>query len=98
MPLHELTHVLLYRDLGEKYKLQPAWLLEGLASMAERDPNPEYQRALAAAAKNNALIPFEKLCASFPPDSGSVYLAMLALFALMPALVARAAGAGDGSA
>jgi hypothetical protein len=36
--------------------------------------------------------------ASRDPVSGSVYLAMLALFALMPALVARAAGAGDGSA
>lgn len=29
------------------------------------------------------------------PVSGSVYLAMLALFALMPALVARTAGAGN---
>ena len=33
--------------------------------------------------------------ASRDPVSGSVYLAMLALFALMPALVARAAGAGN---
>ena len=33
--------------------------------------------------------------ASRDPVSGSVYLAMLGLFALMPVLVARTAGAGD---
>ncbi|QLQ24686.1 MAG: hypothetical protein HZT41_07315 [Dechloromonas sp.] len=33
--------------------------------------------------------------ASRDPVSGSVYLAMLALFALMPVLVARTTGAGD---
>ena len=33
--------------------------------------------------------------ASRDPVSGSVYLAMLRLFALMPVLVARTAGAGD---
>lgn len=72
---HELAHVILYRALGEKYDLQPAWLLEGIASMMELYPNPEYVRALDAAGGNDSLIPFEELCASFPADAGRAFLA-----------------------
>ena len=46
---HELTHVMLYRSLGEKYALQPAWLLEGISSMMEQYPNPDYAHALDVA-------------------------------------------------
>jgi hypothetical protein len=72
---HELTHLMLYRALGSKYRLQPPWLLEGIAAMVEQYPNPEYKRALAIASGKDALIPFENLCKSFPPDSGGAYLA-----------------------
>ena len=72
---HELTHVLLYRALGDNYARQPAWLVEGIASMMEIYADPEYKRALDIASKNDSLIPFETLCASFPPDSSSAYLA-----------------------
>jgi len=72
---HELAHIMLYRSLGEKYSVQPAWLIEGIASMVELYPNPDYARALDIASKNNSLLAFDDLCASFPVDAGSAYLA-----------------------
>ncbi len=72
---HELTHVILYRSFQEKYFLQPKWLLEGLASMVEQYPNPDYANALEIASRNNSLLSFEDLCASFPVDAGNAYLA-----------------------
>ena len=72
---HELAHVMLYRALGEKYDKQPAWLLEGIASIVERYPNPDYARALEIASKNNSLLSFDALCNNFPADAGSAFLA-----------------------
>lgn len=72
---HELAHVMLYRSLGEKYADQPTWLIEGIASMAELYPNPDYARALDIASENNSLLAFNDLCASFPADAGSAFLA-----------------------
>jgi len=72
---HELAHVMLYRSLGGKYKNQPTWLLEGLASMMELYPNPDYARALEIASQNNSLLEFDKLCNSFPADAGNAFLA-----------------------
>jgi hypothetical protein len=72
---HELAHVMLFRSLGEQYEKQPAWLIEGIASMVEIYPNPEYARALEIAKETNSLIPFTDLCASLPPDAGSAFLA-----------------------
>ncbi len=72
---HELAHVMLYRSLGSKYNNQPAWLLEGIASMVELYPNPDYARALEIASENNSLLAFDDLCASFPTDAGNAYLA-----------------------
>lgn len=72
---HELAHVMLYRALGENYQRQPAWLIEGIASMVELYPNPDYARAMQIASDNDTLIPFIDLCSSFPVDAGSAYLA-----------------------
>jgi hypothetical protein len=72
---HELTHIMMYRALGDKYTSQPAWLREGIASMVELYPNPEYVRALSIGSENNSLLPMEDLCASFPADAGSAFLA-----------------------
>ncbi len=71
---HELTHVMLYRSLGKPYANQPAWLLEGIASMVEY-PNPDYKHALDVASTNESLLSFDDLCASFPADAGSAFLA-----------------------
>ena len=72
---HELAHVMLYRSLGDQYNKQPAWLIEGIAAMVELYPNPDYARALEIASVNHTLIPLSDLCASFPADSGSAFLA-----------------------
>ncbi|MBI1855722.1 MAG: hypothetical protein HYR93_07660 [Chloroflexi bacterium] len=73
---HELAHVMLYRSIGAAgYDRLPAWLNEGIASMAELYPNPDYARALALASQNNSLMPIADLCASFPSDSGGAFLA-----------------------
>lgn len=72
---HELAHVMLFRALGEQYQKQPAWLIEGIASMVELYPNPDYARAMQIASENDTLIPFQDLCASFPVDAGSAFLA-----------------------
>ncbi len=72
---HELTHVMMYRALGDNYARQPVWLLEGLASMVELYPNLEYKRALDDASQKSYLLPFEDLCASFPADAGNYFLA-----------------------
>ncbi len=72
---HELAHVMLYRSLGETYAVQPLWLLEGIASMVELYPNPDYARALEIASGGDSLLTFESLCASFPADAGNAFLA-----------------------
>ena len=72
---HELAHISLYRSLGDSYLKQPAWLIEGIASMAEQYPNPDYARALEIASNNQSLIPLVDLCGSFPTDAGSAFLA-----------------------
>lgn len=72
---HELMHVIMYRYLGEGYDRAPAWLREGFATLVEANPTPEYDRALSDAAARGALIPFVDLCASFPVQSDSAFLA-----------------------
>ncbi len=70
---HELMHILQYRLAGQSYTRQPVWLIEGLASIAELYPNPEYQRVLQKASENDTLLPFVNLCSAFPAElSGAI--------------------------
>ena len=72
---HELMHILLYRQVGAGYKNIPVWLNEGFATLAEINPSPDDERVLTNYSNNNALIPMRDLCASFPQDSASAFLA-----------------------
>jgi hypothetical protein len=72
---HELDHVLLYQAMGSGYAKLPIWLTEGLASLAELYPNPDYQRTLDAARQSEALLPIESLCQTFPQDASGAFLA-----------------------
>jgi hypothetical protein len=72
---HELAHVMLYRSLGDGYDRQPVWLSEGIASMVELYPNPEFAQALTNAIDNDSLLRITDLCDSFPPDTGRAFLA-----------------------
>ena len=72
---HELMHILLYQMLGAGYDNLPVWLNEGLASMAELYPNPDYLILLGKASQNEAFLPIETLCQGFPRDASGAYLA-----------------------
>ena len=71
---HELAHVLLYRRIGEGYNRLPTWLLEGIASLAELYPNPDYQLALERAVSQDNLIPISALCLPFSRDASQAFL------------------------
>jgi len=72
---HELMHIMLYRQVGAGYKNLPVWLNEGFATLAEINPTSDYDRVLLDYSNRNDLIPMRDLCASFPADSGSAFLA-----------------------
>ena len=72
---HELMHVMLYRQIGAGYQQLPAWLNEGIATLAEINPNADYDRVLLDASNRNALIRMADMCASFPADSAQAFLA-----------------------
>jgi len=72
---HELMHILLYYFAGSGYSNLPAWFNEGLASLAELYPNPDYPNLLAAAQKKDGLLSMSELCASFPIEPSASILA-----------------------
>ncbi len=72
---HELMHVMLYRQIGAGYQQLPTWLNEGIATLAEINPNADYDRVLLDASNRNALIRMADMCASFPADSAQAFLA-----------------------
>ncbi len=72
---HELMHVMLYRNVGAGYNNLPAWLREGVATLAEINPSADYDNVLFEKAKINGLIPLADLCGSFPADAGAAFLA-----------------------
>lgn len=72
---HEITHILQYQLMGANYRQAPMWLLEGTASLAELYPNPDYERVLERAIENDSLIKMEDLCAAFPQEASSAFLA-----------------------
>ena len=72
---HEMMHILLYETLGEGYHNQPTWLVEGLASIAELYPNPDYQILLNNALERDTLLSMESMCAAFPREASDAILA-----------------------
>ncbi|RPI25296.1 MAG: hypothetical protein EHM70_20260 [Chloroflexota bacterium] len=71
---HELMHILLYQTLDRGYNNLPTWLNEGLSSLVQLYPMPEYQVILENAIQKEALIPISSLCQNFPVDASSTYL------------------------
>lgn len=72
---HEMMHILLYNSMGDGYNNLPTWLAEGLASISELYPNPDYQILLNTALERDTLINMDTLCAAFPRDASSALLA-----------------------
>ena len=72
---HEIAHVLLYEWLGEGYYNLPQWLREGIPSMSELFPNPDYVVLLNQAYADESLLPMASLCESFPLEASNFLLA-----------------------
>jgi Peptidase MA superfamily len=72
---HELMHIMLYQSIGRGYVNLPTWLNEGLASVAELYPNPEYLSLLHSAYQKGSLLPMSSLCQLFPQDASGAFLA-----------------------
>jgi hypothetical protein len=72
---HEMMHLIEYQLAGPSYDRQPTWLKEGLASMVELYPNPDYQRIIQKAAQDQTLKPMVSYCDQFPADASSTFLA-----------------------
>ncbi|HEX6384773.1 MAG TPA: peptidase MA family metallohydrolase [Anaerolineae bacterium] len=72
---HELVHFLLYQITGPAYGAVPLWFNEGLATLAEKTPNPNYETVLATAVADRATIPFAELCHTFPATEEQAVLA-----------------------
>lgn len=72
---HELMHILLYKMVGAGYVNLPTWLSEGLASVAELYPNPDYLVLLEGAHSKGNLPSILSLCQSFPRDASGTFLA-----------------------
>jgi hypothetical protein len=74
---HELTHILIYRAVGDRYTGVPAWLNEGLAVMNETSPDPDAPGALAEARDAGQLFPLARLCQPFPTDAAQARIAYI---------------------
>ncbi|MEA3342508.1 MAG: peptidase MA family metallohydrolase [Chloroflexota bacterium] len=73
---HEITHLLVYQAVTPAgYRYVPEWLDEGLAMSNERLPTPEFALTLEEARAAGELLPLDYLCAPFPPDSHTTFLA-----------------------
>lgn len=72
---HETMHILLSQMTGSGYARLPFWLAEGLASLVELYPNPDYPILLDNAYDRNGLIPIGSLCDNFPRDASGALLA-----------------------
>jgi hypothetical protein len=71
---HEMVHLMQYELVKDRYQAMPIWLLEGMASLAELYPNPEYDRVLQKAIDNKSLLSMEALCAAFPREASGAFL------------------------
>ena len=72
---HELMHILIFQNIGDAYINVPHWLNEGLGSIAELYPNPDYIILLENALEKDALPPIQSYCNGFPDDASGVFLA-----------------------
>jgi len=71
---HEIMHMVESQAAGDGYANLPTWLTEGVASLAELYPNPDFQRSLSKAAESGTLIPLNMLCGGFSREASSAFL------------------------
>ena len=72
---HEITHLMVYELVApQSYKNIPDWLNEGLATVNEQLPTPEYTLTLEEARDRGQLLSLEELCVPFSPDPRTAIL------------------------
>lgn len=87
---HEVAHLSLYDGLGAAgYANLPAWLNEGIATLAEGEPDPQQLALLHAAAQSGALQPIYAMCSAMPQEAGLAQLASIQSGSLVRYLVQR---------
>ena len=91
---HEMVHYDLYRVLGVNYENLPAWFNEGLASLIESNPNPNYELVLKTAVANQSTIPFAQLCERFPLAEDQAILAYAQSLSLLEYIQDRYGNSG----
>ncbi len=72
---HEIAHIRLFLSTLSAYSSLPLWFTEGIASLAELTPNPDYRSIIISAYDNDQLIPLTDLCETFPTTSSGIALA-----------------------
>lgn len=72
---HEVMHIALNYTDANAFSNLPTWFNEGLASMVELYPNPEYQVLIESAFESGDLFSIASLCLGFPNDAPDALLA-----------------------
>jgi hypothetical protein len=72
---HELMHVALSYTDSHAYAIYPVWFNEGLASLVELYPNPDYSVLIDNAFEAGELLSISSLCDFFPSDTQLALLA-----------------------
>jgi hypothetical protein len=72
---HEMTHVLIYRAIGDDYERVPVWLNEGLAVMNQGQRDTQFPALLAAARDAQAFADLAQLCGTLPAEGEAARLA-----------------------
>lgn len=72
---HELMHVALSYTDSHAYANYPVWFNEGLASLVELYPNPDYTVLIENAVEDGELLSISSMCEFFPSDSQLALLA-----------------------
>ncbi len=74
---HEVTHALVHEATQSDFDSVPLWLSEGLATSVQYTfaPDPDAQLLMKEAARDQALISLDTLCAAFPQSPAPARLA-----------------------
>ena len=74
---HEVTHALIHEATPSDFDNVPMWLSEGLATSVQYafSPDPDAELLMKEAARDDALIPLDTLCAAFPQSLARARLA-----------------------
>ncbi|MDX1662821.1 MAG: peptidase MA family metallohydrolase [Candidatus Promineifilaceae bacterium] len=72
---HEMVHQLLFEATGAGYDNVARWFDEGLATLFEMAPDPNYPLLVDEAILAGETIPFAELCETFPGEEAHVRLA-----------------------